>query len=102
MTIEKSTDTEMTTAARDRRADLVGWTLMILLGVVFLGCLAYKVNHAYERDKVGQAMLNAYKTQHNCVLVARPVQNQPQLVRCDNGQTTEHVLRKKVVGNTWQ
>lgn len=86
---------------RDALSDLVGWILMITLGSIFLAALAYKVNHALERDKVGNAMLEAYKVKHHCVLVSRPVQNQPQLVRCDNGETTEHQLRKKVIGNTW-
>lgn len=87
---------------RDMLSDLIGYTLMIGLGALFLGSLAVKVSHASERDKVGRAMVEAYKAKHNCVLVARPVQNQPQLVKCDNGQTTEHLLRKKVVGNAWQ
>lgn len=87
---------------RDRLSDLVGWTLMIALGVAFVACLVVKVAHAIERDKAGLAMVQAYKIKHACVQVARPVQNQPQLVRCNNGQTTEHLLRKKVVGNAWQ
>ena len=86
---------------RDELADVIGWALMLGLGIAFLASLAYKVNHARERDIVGQAMLNAYMVQHKCVLAARPVQNQPQMVRCDNGQTTEHQLRKKVVGGAW-
>ena len=87
---------------KNARADAIGWTLMLVLGGAFLAILALKVMHASERDKVGKAMLDSYKVTHQCVLVARPSQNQPQRVKCDNGETTEHLLRKKAIGNTWQ
>lgn len=87
---------------RARLSDLLGWTLMIALGLTFLVCLVVKVRHAVERHKAGLAMVEVYKIKHVCVLMARPVQSLPQLVQCDNGQATEHMLRKKVVGKAWK
>lgn len=87
--------------ARHKRADLLGWGMMTVLGVTFLGVLAYKVNHASERDKVGNAILETYMVQHRCVRLERPVQNKPQMIKCADGETTEYLLRKKVIGDAW-
>ena len=89
-------------ASQDRRADLIGWSTLILLGSALVGTMVHKVNHAKERELVGQSMMSAYMVKHQCERLARPVQNQPQLIRCAEGETTEHVLRKKVVGDSWK
>lgn len=88
--------------AGNRRADVIGWTLMCVLGIALVAILTYKVRHASERHEVGQAMMRDYLVQHQCVRLSRPVQNQPQVIRCANGETTEHLLRKKVIGDSWK
>lgn len=87
---------------RNSLSDAIGWVLMLVLGGAFFIILTLKVLHASERDEIGRAMVDSYKLAHQCVLVARPVHNQPQRIKCDNGETTEHLLRKKVIGNSWQ
>jgi hypothetical protein len=85
-----------------KKADVIGWSMMVVLGLALAGVMAYKVNHARERQLVGQSLMNAYMAQHQCVRLARPQQNQPQLIRCSDGETTEHLLRKKVIGDSWK
>jgi len=89
-------------AANDRRADAIGWTLMCILGLALIAIFADKVRHAGERQEASEAMMHVYLVQHRCVRLARPAQNQPQLIRCAEGEMTEHMLRKKVVGDSWK